>query len=303
MTLANRNEKGTVFNIQKFSVNDGPGIRTVVFLKGCPLHCLWCANPESQMAKPQVFWDIKKCTTCLTCKSVCSKNAIELVNDHIHINHCMCDGCSKCISSCPNKALELEGKIMNVQEVIDVVLQDKVFYEEGGGITLSGGEIFTQPEFSKQLLIASKEEGLHTCCETTGFIKKEIFEEIIEYVDYIFFDVKHYDDTKHKLGTGVSNKLILSNLEYLASLNKTLLPRIPVIPDFNDSLNDAKEFSNLFNQLNKKKCHLLPFHQFGENKYHLLNKEYKYQDTPSLHKEDLLDYQNIFIENGIDAFF
>ncbi len=247
---------GTIFNIQKFSVNDGPGIRTVVFFKGCPLRCKWCANPESQIMAPQKMGD------------------------------------------------EIKGEIKTVEEILNVVMQDAVFYEEsGGGITLSGGEILLQPEFARALLIASKEKGLHTCCETTGYANKDTFLSVIEYVDYIFFDLKHWNSNKHKEGTGVSNDQIISNIKEAVILKKNVLPRIPIIPGFNDSLADAYEFTKLLKDIGVLRCQLLPFHQFGENKYDLLKQKYIYGGMDSLHREDLEEYLYEMKKNGIDAFF
>lgn len=304
MNKANRNKEGVIFNIQKFSVNDGPGIRTVVFLKGCPLHCAWCANPESQSTKVQILCDYKKCVHCLHCIEVCPKQAINNVNDLIKINHDKCDGCKKCFDECVGHALSFEGETKTVQEVLDVVMQDLPFYEEsGGGITLSGGELLAQPEFAYQLLLASKEEGLHTACETTGFASQETFKKVIEPIDYILIDMKHWNSNIHKKYTGVDNKIILENMKCAIEMGKQVLPRTPVIPNFNDSLDDAKNLAEQLNNIGAKKIQLLPFHQFGENKYDLLNKDYIFKDIPALHKEDLIDYQNILIKNGIEAFF
>lgn len=304
MEKANRNQTGTIFNIQKFSVNDGPGIRTVVFFKGCPLHCRWCSNPESQLTKPQVLWNKKQCCHCTHCVETCPHQAISQVDDLICINHPKCQGCQKCVHECPQRALTMEGEMKTVQEVIDIVMQDEVFYEESqGGITLSGGEFLSQPQFAYELLLAAKEEGLHTCCETTGFAKPEVFAHIIENIDYVFFDMKHWNEEKHKEGTGVSHQLILQNMKKAVSMEKTVLPRIPVIPGFNDSLEDAKMFSQTLHDIGVSTCQLLPFHQFGENKYHLLNKKYDYENMPSLHKEDLQDYLQVFHDCHIQAYF
>lgn len=301
---ANRNQTGVIFNIQKFSVNDGPGIRTVVFLKGCPLHCAWCANPESQSTKVQILWDYKKCIGCHHCLDVCPNKAIQMEGSDVRICHPICDGCKKCVEECPGHALTYEGETKTVQEVLDVVKQDEVFYEEsGGGITLSGGEMLAQPVFAKELLLAAKEDGLHTACETTGFAKKETFANVIENIDYILMDMKHWNKDKHKQYTGVDNDIILENMKYAISIGKEVLPRTPVIPNFNDSLEDAKGLADALNEVGAKKVQLLPFHQFGENKYELLNKDYIFKDTPALHKEDLKEYQDVLIQNGIDAFF
>lgn len=301
---ANRETTGVVFNIQKFSVNDGPGIRTVVFLKGCPLRCRWCANPESQLTKVQVLWDCKKCIGCHHCMETCPKKAISLKEDAIIIDHKQCNGCRKCVEECPGHALKTEGETKTVQEVIDVVMQDLPFYEEsGGGMTLSGGEMLTQPVFAKELYKAAKEEGLHTACETTGYTSPDIFQKVIEDIDYLLFDMKHWNSDMHQKYTGVNNDLILENMKYAISIGKEVLPRTPVIPDFNDSLEDAKGLSEKLKYVGAKRVQLLPFHQFGENKYEMLNEDYFYKDTPALHPEDLKDYQNVLIENGIDAFF
>ena len=234
-----------IFNIQKFSVNDGPGIRTVVFFKGCPLHCRWCSNPESQLFKMQVLHERKKCAHCLHCINICPVFAINLVKEDIRIDASLCNGCKKCTVECSQRALEMAGYEKTVQDVIDVVLQDKVFYEEGGGITLSGGEFLAQSDFAMELLLAAKEENLHTCCETTGFARRETFNKFIPFIDYFLFDIKHWNKEKHIEGTGVSNELPLNNLKTVFQAGKTVLPRIPVIPGFNDSLKDATEFLSL----------------------------------------------------------
>ena len=265
MERADRTIQGTVFNIQKFSVNDGPGIRTVVFLKGCPLRCKWCANPESQLTKIQVLWDYKKCIKCRHCIDVCPKQAIRYTDDCIIIDHVKCNSCRQCVMECPQKALKTEGEIKSVQ--------------------------------------AAKEEGLHTCCETTGYADPAVFEKVIENLDYILFDMKHWDPIKHKEGIGVTNELPVCNMKKAVSGGKEVLPRIPVIPGFNDSLRDAEELAELLKDIGIDKCQLLPFHQFGENKYALLNKEYAYQNVNALHKEDLQEYLQIFLKQDINAYF
>ena len=297
-------DRGIVFNIQKFSVNDGPGIRTVVFLKGCPLRCRWCANPESQLVKAEIMHDEKKCIGCHHCLDVCPHQAVSVKEGRITVDSAKCDGCGLCVHECPGRALKTEGELKTVQEVMDVVMQDLPFYEEsGGGITLSGGEMLAQPEFAKSLLKAAKENGLHTCCETTGFAKQEIFASVIENIDTILFDVKHWNSDKHKKGTGVPNELILSNLKYAFSQGKDVLPRIPVIPGFNDSPEDAKNLARVIREAGGAECQLLPFHQFGESKYEQLGREYAYKDVTAYHREDLKEYRQIFAENGINAFF
>ncbi|NBH82166.1 glycyl-radical enzyme activating protein [bacterium C-53] len=304
MKKADYKKTGILFNIQKFSVHDGPGIRTVVFLKGCPLRCQWCSNPESQLMKKQILWNQEKCVHCHHCIEICPENAISLHDGRIHISADKCTGCMRCTDACPDNALKPEGKRQTVQEIIDIVMQDQVFYEEsGGGITLSGGEILSQPDFALHLLLAAKERGLHTCCETTGYAKTDNFDSITEYVDMILFDLKHWNADKHRKGTGVSNELPLFHMKRAIEKGKDVLPRIPVIPEFNDSLQDAAAFADALHRAGAGRCQLLPFHQFGENKYRLLDRAYLYENVPSLHREDLTDYQQTFINCGINAFF
>lgn len=291
---------GTIFNIQKFSVNDGPGIRTTVFLKGCPLRCQWCANPESQHIRPELFHDPAKCLHCRHCETVCDQHAIHWTNG-FHADPCI--GCGKCVKECPTGSLRLEGYESTIEAIMQEVLQDTPFYEEsGGGLTLSGGEMASQPEFSKALLKAAKENGLDTAVETTGYAPKDAFITILKYTDHVLFDVKHYDETKHKEGTGVSNRIILENLKAAAKTSDVLV-RIPVIPGFNSTLEDARNFSHLFNNIGISCVQLLPFHQFGQNKYGLLHKDYAYENTKALHEEDLRDFQQVFTDHGIEAFF
>ena len=296
---------GIVFNIQKFSIHDGPGIRTTVFLKGCPLRCKWCANPESQLSQVQVLYDKEKCAHCGTCVHVCPNEAIAMDKDnYVRVDQSKCVGCLQCVKNCPAKALSYEGETKDAEEVVKVCLQDIDFYEEsGGGVTISGGEGMVQPDFVKALLAKLKGHKIHTAIETTGYIKEEIFRELAPMFDLLLFDVKHYDSNKHYEGTHVHNEPIVENLAWAISQGIEVLPRIPVIPDFNDSLDDAKGIAALLNQVGAKKVQLLPFHQFGENKYHLLGKTYAYEDVKALHPEDLTDYQQIFLDEGIDCFF
>lgn len=296
--------KGIIFNIQKFSIHDGPGIRTTVFFKGCPLKCAWCSNPESQLNKVQILYDKHKCTHCLTCINTCKQQAISLVDNQIKIDFDKCQGCLQCINNCPNNALSHEGKYQDVDEIVEICLQDQDFYEESnGGVTISGGEGMAQPEFLKLLVSKLKEHNLHVAIETTGYIDSETFKQLAPMFDLLLFDVKHYDSNKHYEGTKVHNELIITNLKWAIANNINVLARIPVIPEFNDSLNDAQCLSELLNSINIHKVQLLPFHQFGEKKYELLNKTYSLKNKKALHPEDLKDYQKIFLDKGINCFF
>lgn len=255
-------EKGIVFNIQHFSIHDGPGIRTTVFLKGCPLRCPWCANPESQKNQPES------------------------------------------ILTADGRRHEVVGQEKTVDQVLEEVLKDQDFYEEsGGGMTLSGGELFAQFDFAKAILKAAKEAGLHTAIETTAYTKHDQFMDLIQYVDFIYTDLKHYDQIKHRKVTGVANQVIIKNIHAAFQAGKEIVLRIPVIPDFNDSQEDAQAFAQLFNELDINQVQLLPFHQFGENKYKLLGRDYSMTDVPAYHPEDLKDYQQVFLDHNIHCYF
>ena len=296
--------KGLIFNIQKFSIHDGPGIRTTIFLKGCPLRCKWCANPESQSANVQILWDQKKCVHCLQCVKSCMHQAISCREGEIHIDEELCQGCLNCVSTCLQSALSNEGETKEIEEIVRIALQDKDFYEEsGGGITISGGEGMSQPDFLKELFKELKKHNLHLAIETTGYIPKETFHELAPLFDLLLFDVKHYDTNRHFEGTGVHNEQIINNLKWAFHQGLEILPRIPVIPSFNDSIQDAAGLASLLTEIGLKKVQLLPFHQFGERKYEMMHKEYAYKNVKALQKEDLTEYQNEFIKKGLDCFF
>lgn len=297
-------DQGLIFNIQKFSIHDGPGIRTTVFFKGCPLRCGWCANPESQSSRIEILWDVRKCAGCKKCIPGCKKGAISLQGSRIFIDQKKCDGCLECLDICPERALTKEGEYKSVADIVALCLQDKDFYEQSdGGVTLSGGEALLQPAFLEELLPALKENDIHIALETTGFAGAATFQKIAPLFDLLLFDVKHFDSSRHKEMTGVANEQILANLLWAGNNGLEILPRIPVIPDFNDSPDDAKGFVALFKKLGISKVQLLPFHQFGQGKYDLLNRKYAYGNHQALHKEDLEDYRDIFIQGGIDCFF
>lgn len=296
--------KALIFNMQKFSIHDGPGIRTTIFFKGCPLKCLWCSNPESQDTSIQILYDQKKCVHCMTCLHACPNKAIQFLQDQFYIDTKACSHCLTCVHNCINQALSYEGEYKTIDEIVDFCLQDVEFYEESnGGVTLSGGEALCQPQAVHVLCSELKKHKIHIAVETTGYIESQIFQESAALFDLLLFDVKHYDSNIHQKMTGVSNEKILKNLSWALNNNIEVLVRIPVIPGFNAEIKDAKGFVSLFQKMGIKKVQLLPFHQFGQNKYSLLNREYAYKDTKALYPEDLQEYQNIFTQEDIDCFF
>jgi pyruvate formate lyase activating enzyme len=291
-----------IFNIQRYSIHDGPGIRTVVFFKGCPLKCPWCSNPESQSIQLQLAHDESNCSHCLTCLKNCPQQAIALINNKITFHRDKCIRCFHCVATCPQQTITLQGKHLSLDDVMKAVMKDKVFYEESkGGVTLSGGEALLQHKFAIALLQQLKEQEIHTACETTGYAAPNIFKTFIRDIDLLLFDIKHYDSLQHYHATGVYNEIIITNLKMAISQEKTVIIRIPVIPTINDSLEAARGFCKLLKEAGATKVNLLPFHQFGQKKHSLLNKEYRFAAVAQLHEEDLQAYQEIFIQNGLDC--
>ena len=298
----------TVFNIQKFSLNDGPGIRTVVFLKGCPLRCAWCANPESQRRAPQLEWKESACIGCGACLAAApDADAVALAGKrHVDVRTLRGDApqAQAAARACPAHALTCIGETKTVDEVLRVCLQDQPFYEDsGGGVTLSGGEALTWPDFCEELLARLGEEGIDTCIETEAHVAPEVFQRIAPLLDHMLVDLKHVDPMRLNEHTGVDGRLMLANLRWAIANHPDVLPRTPVIPGFNDRLDDARAMARWLRAHGGTRVQLLPFHNFGESKYALLDMPYALHDVASLHPEDLASYRQAYLDEGIEAFF
>jgi pyruvate formate lyase activating enzyme len=269
---------GLIFNIQRYSLHDGPGIRTVVFVKGCPLRCIWCDNPEGQRAYPEIVYFKERCIRCKACLKICPENALMIKDDEVkEVIRSKCTICGKCLDVCPSNALQRIGDYMTVNEVLGKVEKDSMFYQHsGGGITISGGEPTTQPEFVAELLKRCKEKHIHTAIETSGYTKWENMEKILGYVDLVLYDLKTMDPKKHKKFTGVSNELILENAMKISILQIPMVIRIPFIPTYNDNEENIRATALFARKLNVvKEIDLLPYHRFGESKYGILGRKYK----------------------------
>lgn len=276
--------RGLVFDISPYTVQDGPGIRTTVFLKGCPVRCWWCSNPESQKAKPQVLYAPSLCAHCGRCVEVCPRDAISMGdNGFVETNQELCIGCGECATVCPQQARTLKGTSMTVGEVVKRVMRDAVFYRtSGGGVTVSGGEPLLQPVFTRELFRQFKEEGLRTAIETTGYAKWDVVEPIAENVDLFLYDIKHMDPGCHKHYTGVDNALIQQNVRRIAAKGNELIIRVPLIPGVNNSEQNLRATAELAVELGGVQVDLMPYHKFGLSKYMSLGMEYRMGDTAAL---------------------
>jgi pyruvate formate lyase activating enzyme len=298
--------RGIVFNIQHYSIHDGPGIRTTAFLNGCPLKCIWCQNPESQSLKPQIFFLEEKCTVCGKCVDVCSQKAIEIVGDKVKTDRALCSGCGSCVEICPNDARTLMGTSMTPEEVFNDVNSDAIFYQtSGGGITISGGDPVAQPEFAISILKLCKNAGLHTAIETSGFAKWEILSRMLENVDTVLYDFKHMDAKQHKRYTGVSNLLILENAKMLNKEYPSIkfVARLPVIPGYNDSKENVTRTAEFISHELKQgiKVHLLPYHKLGNTKYERMEMTEKILNISPPSQEDMKELLEIVLSFGLDG--
>jgi pyruvate formate lyase activating enzyme len=302
--LKHLEEKGYIFNIQKFSIHDGEGIRTTVFFKGCPLRCQWCSNPESQNKLPEIFYNEELCSNCKRCEVACKKGYSKSSKSlPVFKDECFLDCDKRCIEECPSGALSLTGEEINVNSIISVINEDKDFYfTSGGGVTLSGGEPFYQEKFLYGMLTACNFFRYNVGIETCGYFKYESNLESLELIDFLLYDLKIVDEAKHIAYTGASNNLIKKNLIKLLDANKEIIIRIPLIPGINDSREDVVMMIDFLNTLRGsiKDIHLLSYHKLGTNKYKSLQRDYKleYLDVPS--KQEVEIFRQHFINNGLN---
>lgn len=287
--------KAVIFNTQKYNVYDGPGIRTLIFFKGCPLRCKWCANPEGLIRGTQVLFKRDLCVNCGRCLGVCPQGIHQFSREtlrHVVDRSISCVGCRKCAEACPQGAIEIVGEEKTVSELLALVKEDQMFYESsGGGVTLGGGEVTAQPEAALSLLQACKREGIQTAIETCGYAKREDLLRMANFVDLFLFDIKQIDAVKHSRWTGVYNERILDNLEALLRGCYNVRIRMPLIRGANDAPEDIEktaEFLAPFKDYrNFKGIDLLPYHKMGVAKYRQLDMAYLLEEDPSLSAERL----------------
>ncbi len=278
---ADRSVSTTVFNIQTYCIHDGPGIRVTVFVKGCPLRCTWCANPESNLRRPQLMFYKDKCTGCGRCAAICPQKAIEIRERDgkykAFTNRALCVDCGACEKPCPADAREMAGKITTVAEAIKKVVADKLFLDtSGGGMTISGGECLACPDFAENLLMAAHEEGISTAVESSCFATREVIDQVYAHVDLALCDIKHMDSEKHREYTGVPNEQILENIVHInRDLKVPVWVRVPTIPGHNDDDANIEAMASFVHENltpDTRVC-LLPYHRLGESKNESLGKE------------------------------
>lgn len=294
-----------VFNVQSYSIHDGPGIRTVVFLKGCPLRCRWCSNPESQRPNPEIGVIESRCIRCGRCIEACPSRAIVTDGEgRIITKRDACASCGTCEGVCPQGARHLYGSVTTVGELMQTVMRDTPFFmRSGGGVTLSGGEPTLQFEGCLQILEACKEKYIHTAIETCGYIvDRSRLMKLANLVDLFLFDVKCIDKERHRALTGVSNEVILANARALASARKNIIVRVPIIPGFNDNTAEMERVAAFAAELwGVTEVDLLPFHQLGRSKYQALDETYQMDDVTPIDPGRIADFKAIFESSGFHS--
>jgi pyruvate formate lyase activating enzyme len=295
-------QKGSVFNIKRFAVDDGPGIRTTVFLKGCPLRCWWCHNPEGQNSSLELMYRQKRCIMCGECTKTCPNHALSLGAKHLSINRRICSLCGECAKKCPSEALTIVGEETSVEEVMREINKDSAFYEESqGGITISGGEPLLQIGFTDAILNECKKRNVHTAVDTCGYASHETIERIKNKVDLFLYDLKIMNETKHKKYTGKSNGPVLENLKTLAENGNDLLIRFPVIPGISDDEKNVKRIANLVFSYGLKRICLLPYHRAGIEKYRNLGRGYRLNSTKVPSEQKLNAIKKLLEASGLTA--
>jgi pyruvate formate lyase activating enzyme len=292
-----------VTNIQGYSIHDGPGIRTVVFLKGCGLECRWCSNPECISPRPEISFFKSLCTRCGKCAGACPENALDLEPDKPpRIDRKRCTGCGLCSSVCYYQALVLNGKPISVESVFDAVKRDAMFYQpSGGGVTVSGGEVLLQPQFVSSLLEVCRRKGIHTCIETSGYGSESALQQILPFLDYVLFDLKLMNSNRHLIYTGKTNELILANAGIVAQNQAEFLFRMPLIPGVNDDPENIRQTAKFLQALGPRalRIELMPYHRLGTGKYESLDRIYPMAELTSPELEQVERVKNAFHELGI----
>lgn len=297
--------KGLLHKIERFSLHDGPGIRTLVVMKGCPARCRWCSSPHTQNPKPEILYIKRHCRGCGRCQAACENGAIVLdaIGNPVKTDRSLCIGCGKCVLSCPNQARELSGQYYTTEDLFQEVEKDVAFYRRsGGGITVGGGEPAMQVEFVYEFLTLCRSHCLHTAMETSACTAWEKLSPLFFCLDLVYIDLKHMDENRHCEWTGVSNNLILENIRRAADISPLTL-RVPVVPGFNDSAENISETANFASKLGRNllRLELLPYHNYGIHKYEELDRAYTLESLKPPSEEHLMRLRSIARSVGIDC--
>jgi pyruvate formate lyase activating enzyme len=293
---------GMVFHIQSYSLHDGPGIRTVIFLKGCPMNCKWCANPESQNPSQEVYYTQVRCIGCGMCVGVCKEHALTRAEDGIEVNRSLCTVCGDCQSVCPTEAISATGKPMAVDEVVAAVERERNYImDSGGGVTFSGGEPFGQSEFLLEAATALKSLGYHIAVETGGFVEFSEISKSLNHIDLFLYDIKAIPAKLHFSGTGKDNTKILENAKKLVAGGSNVVFRIPVIPGFNSDKEEMGKIADFISGVNGSNAELIPYHKFGKSKYRSLGKEYELENAEPPNEELMIEFANVFKAKNINS--
>ncbi len=294
--------RGIIFDIKRYAIHDGPGIRTTLFLKGCPARCLWCANPESQSFAPELIFRESECIDCGKCLSACPQGALSVVAGHRTIDRRACKNCGKCAAVCPAQALEMVGREVTAESLYEEIASDRIFWERSrGGITLSGGEPLAQANFARAFLEICKARHVHTALETCLYAPKEALESLVPFVDLFICDMKIMENEKHRQYTGVSNEVIKKNLEYLLASSREVLVRMPLIPGINDDEKNLTEMAHFLKSHGREtKIEILPYHSFGEPKYAQLGRQYEMSEISPPSKDALEEALRFLSAQGLE---
>jgi len=302
--------KGLIFDIQGYSVHDGPGCRTLVFLSGCPLRCSWCSNPEGQLLRPRLMYRKEKCVhTHHRCVHACPHQAVhinEQGHPHLRFDRPVCNRCDSmvCVKACLNDALKIAGRTYAVGELMRILSRDQGFWGPQGGVTFTGGEPLLQGEFVLEVLRKCRSSYMHTAVETCAHVDTDVLMEALQWMDWLLVDIKHTDSAAHRAETGVGNELILQNIAAVASARWAgrLIIRVPIVPTFNDTAENLQATAEFMVEHNLREVNILPFHRLGNSKYEQLGLEYKYARVTSPSKEIMLTAKHIFETAGLQCY-